>query len=120
MADRKPYPSDVSDEEWASLSSLIWLSFDKTPLSATTTCARSSMRVDTLGHLLALFVSPANEQEPAWVGELAEVVQEAPGESVELAYVDLTLIRMQCPPIVSNTGNKKSLTYAGSTSLCNA
>src|SRR5829696_1908424 len=44
--------------------------------------------VDTLGHLLALFVSPASEQERAWVGELAEAVQEATGESVELAYVD--------------------------------
>jgi transposase len=44
--------------------------------------------VDTLGHLLALFVSPANEQERAWVGELAEAVQVATGESVELAYVD--------------------------------
>jgi transposase len=44
--------------------------------------------VDTLGHLLALFVSPANEQDRAWVGELAEAVQEATGESVELAYVD--------------------------------
>jgi transposase len=44
--------------------------------------------VDTLGHLLALFVSPANEQERAWVGELAQAVQEATGESVELAYVD--------------------------------
>jgi transposase len=44
--------------------------------------------VDTLGDLLALFVSPANEQERAWVGELAEAVQEATGESVELAYVD--------------------------------
>jgi transposase len=44
--------------------------------------------VDTLGHLLALFVSPANEQERAWVGELARDVQEATGESVELAYVD--------------------------------
>ena len=44
--------------------------------------------VDTLGHLLALFVSPANEQERAWVGELAWAVQEATGESVELAYVD--------------------------------
>src|SRR5215207_7415660 len=44
--------------------------------------------VDTLGHLLALFVTPANEQERAWVGELAEAVQEATGESVELAYVD--------------------------------
>src|SRR5215203_5175452 len=44
--------------------------------------------VDTLGHLLALFVSPANEHERAWVGELGEAVQEATGESVELAYVD--------------------------------
>src|ERR671913_564507 len=44
--------------------------------------------VDTLGHLLALVVSPADEQERAWVGELARAVQEATGESVELAYVD--------------------------------
>src|ERR671921_993147 len=44
--------------------------------------------VDTLGHLLALFVTPASEQERAWVGKLAEAVQEATGESVELAYVD--------------------------------
>src|ERR671914_756374 len=44
--------------------------------------------VDTLGHLLALFVGPANEQERALVGELARDVQEATGESVELAYVD--------------------------------
>ena len=44
--------------------------------------------VDTLGHLLALLVTPASEQEQAWVGELAEAVQEATGESVELAYVD--------------------------------
>jgi transposase len=44
--------------------------------------------VDTLGHLLALFVTPASEQERARVGELAEAVQDATGESVELAYVD--------------------------------
>jgi hypothetical protein len=44
--------------------------------------------VDTLGHLLALFVGPASEQERARVGELAEAVQEATGESVGLAYVD--------------------------------
>src|SRR5829696_31013 len=44
--------------------------------------------VDTLGHLLAVFVTPANEQERARVGELAEAVQDATGESVELAYVD--------------------------------
>jgi transposase len=44
--------------------------------------------VDTLGHLLALFVTPASEQERSRVGELAEAIQEATGESVELAYVD--------------------------------
>jgi transposase len=45
--------------------------------------------VDTLGHLLALLVSPANEQEKrAYVGELADRVQEATGESVEIAFVD--------------------------------
>lgn len=44
--------------------------------------------VDTLGYLLALHVSPANEQEREHVGRLAQAVQEATGESVELAYVD--------------------------------
>jgi transposase len=44
--------------------------------------------VDTLGHLLALLVTPADEQDREQVGELAEAVQEATGESVELAYVD--------------------------------
>ena len=44
--------------------------------------------VDTLGHLLALFVTPASEQERARVGELARAIQEETGESVELAYVD--------------------------------
>jgi transposase len=45
--------------------------------------------VDTLGHLLALLVSsPANEQERAYVGELADRVQEATGESVEISFVD--------------------------------
>jgi transposase len=44
--------------------------------------------VDTLGHLLTLHVTPADEQDRAQVEELAEAVQEATGESVELAYVD--------------------------------
>ena len=44
--------------------------------------------VDTLGHLLALRVTPASEQDRAQVEELARSVQEATGESVELAYVD--------------------------------
>jgi transposase len=46
------------------------------------------MAVDTLGHLLALHVTPADEQERAQVEVLAEAVQEATGAAVELAYVD--------------------------------
>jgi transposase len=46
------------------------------------------MAVDTLGHLLALHVTPADEQDRDQVAVLAEAVQQATGESVELAYVD--------------------------------
>jgi transposase len=41
--------------------------------------------VDTLGHLLALHVTAADEQDRAQVGMLAEAVQDITGESVELA-----------------------------------
>jgi transposase len=44
--------------------------------------------VDTLGHLLALHVTPADAQDRAQVEVLAAAVQEATGESVQLAYVD--------------------------------
>jgi transposase len=44
--------------------------------------------VDTLGHLLALHVTAADEQDRAQVETLAEQVQEITGESIELAYVD--------------------------------
>ena len=44
--------------------------------------------VDTLGHLLALHVTPANEQDRAQVGHLAAAVQQVTGEAVKLAYVD--------------------------------
>lgn len=46
------------------------------------------LAVDTLGHLLALHVTPANEQDRAQVGRLAAAVQAETGESVTLAYVD--------------------------------
>lgn len=44
--------------------------------------------VDTLGHLLAVHVTPANEQDRAQVQQLAKVVQEVTGHNVQLAYVD--------------------------------
>ena len=44
--------------------------------------------VDTLGHLLALHVTPASEQDRQQVAKLARAVQQATGTSVELAFVD--------------------------------
>ena len=44
--------------------------------------------VDTVGHLLALHVTAANEQDRAQVAQLAEQVQPITGDTVELAYVD--------------------------------
>jgi len=44
--------------------------------------------VDTLGHLLALVVTPANEQDRDQVAALATEVQDLTGDQVEIAYVD--------------------------------
>jgi transposase len=44
--------------------------------------------VDTLGNLLALKVTAANEQERGQVTALAAEVQQVTGQTVELAYVD--------------------------------
>lgn len=46
------------------------------------------LAVDTLGHLLALQVTSADEQDRAQVETLAHEVQEATGENIDLAYVD--------------------------------
>lgn len=50
--------------------------------------SKTHMAVDTLGHLLALQVTAADEQDRDQVGKLAQAVQEVTGEHVELAYVD--------------------------------
>jgi transposase len=50
--------------------------------------SKTHMAVDTLGHLLALYVTPANEQDRAQVGQLAEQVQAVTGDAVEVAFVD--------------------------------
>ncbi len=44
--------------------------------------------VDTLGHLLALAVTPANEQDRVQVEQLAQAVQAAVDEPVSVAFVD--------------------------------
>ena len=46
------------------------------------------MAVDTLGHLLTLLATPADEQDRAQVGDLAAGVQEVTGQHVEVAFVD--------------------------------
>ena len=44
--------------------------------------------VDTLGHLLAVRVTPASEGDRTQVEQLAKAVQEATGHNVQVAYVD--------------------------------
>lgn len=46
------------------------------------------LAVDTLGYLLTLLVTPANEQERAQVAQLAEQIQQVTGDSVQMAFVD--------------------------------
>jgi transposase len=46
------------------------------------------MAVDTLGQLLAVLVTPANEQERAQVSELARQVQHVTGQTVTIAFAD--------------------------------
>jgi transposase len=46
------------------------------------------MAVDTLGHLLALHVTPADADDRAEVGRMAAAIQAATDESVEIAFVD--------------------------------
>ncbi|WP_019305569.1 IS5/IS1182 family transposase, partial [Xanthomonas oryzae] len=46
------------------------------------------MAVDTLGHLPAVWVTPADEQERAQVRSLAQDVQHVTGQTLKLAFVD--------------------------------
>jgi len=46
------------------------------------------MAVDTLGDLLALLVTPANEQDRDRVQQLTQKIQEVTGKTVEVAFVD--------------------------------
>ena len=46
------------------------------------------LAVDTLGHLLALHVTAADAQDREQVAALAAAVQDATGESVEVAFLD--------------------------------
>lgn len=55
------------------------------------------MAVDTLGQLLALHVTPTNEQGRAQVKVLAQQVQQMTEESVEVAFVNQGYTGTQAP-----------------------
>jgi Transposase DDE domain len=59
--------------------------------------AKVHMAVDTLGNLLALHVTPADEQDRDQVAALPEALLQLTGESVELAYVDQGYTVLSCP-----------------------
>lgn len=46
------------------------------------------MAVDTLRHVIAMTVTPADEQERAQFKDLCEAVQRATGETVSVAWAD--------------------------------
>src|SRR5215218_5017255 len=49
---------------------------------------KTHVAIDTLGHMLALVVTPASAQDQAQVAALAAAVQEVTGQSVEVGFVD--------------------------------
>ncbi len=60
-------------------------------VSLSTSCKKGSkthMAVDTLDDLLALLVTPANEQDRDQVQQQAQQVQEVTGDTIEVAFVD--------------------------------
>lgn len=50
--------------------------------------SKTHRAVDTLGHLLALHVTAADEQDRTQVAQLAQQVQQVTAQSVEIAFVD--------------------------------
>jgi transposase len=62
--------------------------------------------VDTLGHLLALCVTAADEQDRAQVKELAAKVQTVTGEKVEVAFVDQGYTGEQAAQAAASEGIK--------------
>lgn len=50
--------------------------------------SKAHLAVDTLGHLLSVVITPANEQERAQVGELCARVQEITGQTVQVGFGD--------------------------------
>ncbi len=62
--------------------------------------------VDTLGHLLALTVTPTDRDDREQVAALAEEVQRVTGNNVELAYVDQGYTGPHAPDAAQQHGMK--------------
>lgn len=62
------------------------------------------MTVDTLGHLLAVHVTPADEQERAQVQTLCGAVQRATGHTVKLTWADQGCADEQAPADAASQG----------------
>ena len=50
--------------------------------------SETHIAVNTLGHLLVLYMTPINEQDQAQVEELAQQVQAVTDQSAEAAFID--------------------------------
>lgn len=76
--------------------------------------------VDTLGCLLALKVTAANEQERAQVAQLAQELQSVTGQNVKVAFVDqgYTGARSRPPPRRKGSAWKSSNSRKPSVALC--
>jgi hypothetical protein len=52
--------------------------------------------VDTLGHFLALHATPASADDRSQVGRMAEAIQAATDESVDIAFVEQAMQGKSC------------------------
>ena len=84
--------------------------------------AKVHAAVDTLGHLLALHVTPADAQDRAQVGALAAAVQDLTGQHVVLGYVDQVyagpIPRRPAPPTGSSWKSSNTPRRSGALSCC--
>src|SRR5689334_20806008 len=86
--ERQPYPSDVTDDEWAFVAPYLTLMRADVPqrdysLREVFNGLRWLARAGASWHL-----TPANEQDRTQVAPLAAQVQEVTGYTVEVAFVD--------------------------------
>ena len=80
------------------------------------------MAADTLGHLLALHVTPASAEDRGEVERLARTVQAVTNDAVELAWVDQVYTgkraaNVSCP-LLSGPSTMRVLIKEGTTNAC--